>query len=266
MSDAKYILSYDGECDRLEAQSLIFGHDRGLRLVDPKPGTRLLDAGCGSGWLSRLVAKTFPDCEVFGVDINPDYVAYARQRAKEDGLTNLSYQTASVLDLPFEDGAFDTIWTLMVLLFLPDRADAIAEFARVAAPGGRVKALQQGGLLQDNHPPDPVLEPQIRTFISLAFPDFDITEIPGMMRTSSLTSITVQMETDPLYTFLGAATDAQIENQRNVAIPAVERMGDFLGDADASKSFADRWRDYIARPDTTTLTTFCAVEGVKPAT
>ncbi len=265
MTEEKYILRYEGECDRLEAQSLIFGHDRGLRLVDPKPGTRLLDAGCGSGWLSRLVARTNPDCQVFGVDINPDYVAYATSKADEAGLSNLAYQTGSVTDLPFEDGSFDTVWSLMVLLFLPDRAGAIAEMARITAPNGRLKALQQGGLLQQNHPPDADLEPHIRAFIARAFPDYDVTALPGMMRDAGLENIIVGMETDPLYTFLGAASDAQIENHRNVSRPAVDRMGDFLNDPDASASFPERWSAYIARPDTTTLTTFCAVEGVKPA-
>jgi ubiquinone/menaquinone biosynthesis C-methylase UbiE len=109
MSDEKYSLSYDGECDRLERQSLLFGHDRGLDMVAPTPGMRLLDAGCGSGWLSRLIARRMPDCEVVGVDINPDYVAYATKKAQDDGLENLSCRVGAVGDLSFDAESFDTV-------------------------------------------------------------------------------------------------------------------------------------------------------------
>ena len=108
-------------------------------------GTRLLDAGCGSGWLSRLVAKRMPDCEVVGVDINPDYVAFANERAHEAGLPNLRYEVGAVGDLPFADESFDTVWSLMLLMFLPDRPAAGQTSSRRRprsrsrpwAPGGR---------------------------------------------------------------------------------------------------------------------------------
>jgi ubiquinone/menaquinone biosynthesis C-methylase UbiE len=264
MADEKYILSYDGECERLERQSLIFGHDRGFDMVSPRPGERVLDAGCGSGWLSRLIAERMPDCEVVGVDINPDYVAYANRRAAEAGLDNLSYRVASLTDLPFAAGSFDTIFSLMVLMFLPNRQDAIAELARVAAPGGRVIAAQQGLALQLNHPPEPDLDAHLRAFFAFAFPDWKIQALPQMMETAGLRDITLRSETDPLYTFLGAATPAQLENNHNVIKPAVARMGDFLNDPVATASFVERWQAHIARPDTTTLTTFFVGTGIKP--
>lgn len=263
MDNQQYILSYDGECDRLEKQSLLFGHDRAFDMVAPKPGTRILDAGCGSGWLSRLIAQRMPDCQVIGVDINPAYVAFARQRASEAGLDNLTYHIGTLTDLPFDDGTFDTIFSLMVLIFLQNRQDAISEMARVARPGGRVIAMQQGIAMQLNYPPEPELESHIRKFFDIAFPNWKLEALPGMMTLAGLGDVDVQISTDPLYTFIGPASEHQIENNRNVVAPAVARIGDFLNDPNATLSLVERWTDYIARKDTTTLTTFCVATGFK---
>jgi methylase of polypeptide subunit release factors len=58
-------------------------------MVAPAPGTRRLDAGCGSGWLSRRIAAWMPDREVLGIDTNPDRVAFASHGAREAGRDNL---------------------------------------------------------------------------------------------------------------------------------------------------------------------------------
>lgn len=190
-------------------------------------------------------------------------MAFASARAREAELDNLGYRTANLADLPFEEAEFDTVFSLMVLMFLPERQDAVAQMARVCRPGGRVVAMQQGIALQLNHPPEPELEAHIRAFFARAFPDWRLEALPGMMDAAGLRDIDIRFSTDPLYTFIGPASAAQIENNRNVVEPAVARLGDFLDDPAATASLADRWSAYIARPDTTTLTTFCVATGTK---
>jgi ubiquinone/menaquinone biosynthesis C-methylase UbiE len=264
MSGEKYILSYDGECDRLERQSLIFGQERGVDMVAPEPGTRLLDAGCGSGWLSRLIAQRFPDCEVVGVDINPDYVAYATRKAEEAGLGNLRYRVGALGDLPFEAESFDTIWSLMVLMFLPDRAGAIADLARLLKPGGRLVTGQQAVPRHANSPRIPALEDKLTTFFATAFPDWHPEDIPRLVLDAGLQDIAVKMETDPMYTFLGPATEAQLRNHREVMTPGAARMADLLGGSDAAMAFVEDVLRYAADPATVTVTGFWQVSGRKP--
>ena len=55
-----------------------------LRL-DPKPGEKILDLATGTGWTSRLVAKR--GAQVIGADISADLIAFATQRATEEGLS-----------------------------------------------------------------------------------------------------------------------------------------------------------------------------------
>lgn len=264
MTDEKYILSYEGECDRLERQSLIFGHDRGVDMVAPRPGTRLLDAGCGSGWLSRLIAQRMPDCEVVGVDINPDYVAFATDKAREAGLTNLSYTVGAVSDLPFEAESFDTVWSLMVMMFLPDRARAIADLARLVRPGGRLVTGQQGTPRHANAPRIPALEDKIAAFFGTAFPDWHPEDIPQFMLAAGLRDIDVKIRADPMYTFLGAASDAQLRNHREVMTPGAQKLADLLGGEAEAKAYVEDVMAFAADPATVTVTGFWTVSGNKP--
>jgi SAM-dependent methyltransferase len=264
VADEKYIISFDGECDRLERQSLLFGHERAFQFVAPASGTRLLDAGCGSGWLSRLVARRMPECEVVGVDINPDYVAYATAKAKKEGLTNLSYQVGAVGDLPFEDKTFDTVWSLMLLMFLPDRRRAIADLARLLRRGGRLITGQQGTPRHADAPRDPELEAQICTFFSIAFPDWHPQDIPLHMMQAGLEDVEVNTFTDPIWTFIGAATEGQLLNHRETMVPGAMRMAEALGGEAAASEFIERLQAFVADPDTVTVTGFWTVSGRKP--
>lgn len=98
-----------------------------------------LDAGCGEGYLSRLLAGRGAG-PVVGVDLCPELVDAARQQAVEEGL-DIRHETADVAALPLADATVDLVVANHVLNDLEDPALAIAEFARVLRPGGRVVAL-----------------------------------------------------------------------------------------------------------------------------
>ena len=95
------------------------------------PGTRVLDVGCGSGdflaQAGRLGAATA------GVDPAAGMVAVARERAPGADIRH-----AGAEELPWPDGAFDLVTAFNALQFAADTADALAELARVTAPGGHV--------------------------------------------------------------------------------------------------------------------------------
>ena len=98
------------------------------------PGQSVLDVACGTGVVARTVVdQQGGDGRVVGVDLNEGMLAVAR-RIRPD----LEWRRADVVDLPFADGAFDTVLCQMALMFFPDRAAAIREMARVTRPGGTV--------------------------------------------------------------------------------------------------------------------------------
>jgi SAM-dependent methyltransferase len=102
-------------------------------------GRVVLDAGCGEGYLSRMLAGRGADL-VVGVDLCPELVDAAREQAIQEGI-RARYEVADVAALPFDEAAFDLVIANHVLNDLEDPAPAVAEFARVLRPGGRTVAL-----------------------------------------------------------------------------------------------------------------------------
>lgn len=91
----------------------------------------LADVGCGPGHVTRFLAERHP--HVIGVDLSPEMIAVARDRAP-----SLDFRVASMLELPATDGEWSGIVALYSIIHLSasDRATACREFARVLAPGG----------------------------------------------------------------------------------------------------------------------------------
>jgi ubiquinone/menaquinone biosynthesis C-methylase UbiE len=100
------------------------------------PGQRVLDVGCGTGYLASLLAeKVGPAGFVVGLDASGEMIAYA---ARRHGRANCQFRlgTAESLDLP--DEHFDVVVSSLFMHHLPDdlHATALAEMHRVLRPGG----------------------------------------------------------------------------------------------------------------------------------
>jgi MPBQ/MSBQ methyltransferase len=94
-----------------------------------------LDVGCGIGGASRYIASAI-GCRVTGIDLTPGYIAAADELARRTGLSDrVSYQVASALNMPFQDGTFDAAITMHVAMNIKDRAGLYKEVARVLKPG-----------------------------------------------------------------------------------------------------------------------------------
>ena len=105
-------------------------YERVLERLHPLPGTRLLDAGCGSGLFAELAAQGGAD--VIGLDVAPGLVEYARRRRPAAG-----YVVGDFVRMPFGDGAFDVVTAFNSVLYAADPRRALAEIARVTGPSGR---------------------------------------------------------------------------------------------------------------------------------
>ena len=103
-----------------------------LRQLGGVAGRRILDAGCGGGLVARELAAA--GAEVVGVDRSLGSLGVARRAANGSG----SFQPAQgrLERLPFAGGSFDAVVAADVLEHLPDLPAAVAELARVLAPGG----------------------------------------------------------------------------------------------------------------------------------
>ena len=101
-----------------------------------KPGTAVLDCGCGPGTITRDIAQRVAPGRVIGLDFNAEQVAVASRDAGSRGIANLEFKQGSVYELPFADASFDTVFSHALLEHLREPAKAVAEFRRVLKRGG----------------------------------------------------------------------------------------------------------------------------------
>ncbi|QKC91936.1 class I SAM-dependent methyltransferase [Mesorhizobium sp. NZP2234] len=119
-------------------------HTRGLaataelaQLADITAGMSVLDVGSGVGGPARFLAATY-GCRVTGVDLSEPFVDAARYLTGRTGQGGqLSFQTASALELPFDDGCFDIVLLQHVAMNISERARLYREIRRVLKSGGR---------------------------------------------------------------------------------------------------------------------------------
>ncbi|MBS0243080.1 MAG: methyltransferase domain-containing protein [Proteobacteria bacterium] len=125
--------------DRASAPTYRAMFENLVDLLEPKPGDAILDVGCGSGALDRLLARRLDsDACIDAVDLNPFFLREARALALRDGLAErIRFSQGSALALPFPDASFDCIFSVTVLEEC-DADRAIAECVRVARPGARI--------------------------------------------------------------------------------------------------------------------------------
>jgi sarcosine/dimethylglycine N-methyltransferase len=120
-------------------------HTRGLaataelaKLAGITPDMLVLDVGSGVGGPARFLAATY-GCRVTGVDLSPPFVEAARYLTERTGQSGqVSFQTASALELPFEDAQFNVVLLQHVAMNISDRTRLYREIRRVLKSAGRL--------------------------------------------------------------------------------------------------------------------------------
>lgn len=125
---------------RARAEDETSARDEYLRLLGVGPGEQVLDVGCGSGAVTRAMARLVaPDGRATGLDASPALLAFARQYAEEEAPgQSIDFREGDCRSLPFPDASFDAVLAATVLSHVPDAERALAEMVRVTRPGGRV--------------------------------------------------------------------------------------------------------------------------------
>jgi ubiquinone/menaquinone biosynthesis C-methylase UbiE len=97
----------------------------------------VLDVGCGTGYLTRIIAPVVvPRGHVTGLDASPAMIEYATRRAP----SNCTYVVGEGQNLPFPDGSFDLVVSSLAVHHMPEEArpEALRQMFRVLRPGGRL--------------------------------------------------------------------------------------------------------------------------------
>lgn len=122
---------------------------RVVALTGIQAGDHVLDVACGTGVLTRYVAKLVGvNGRVVGLDVSSDMLSVARTISLDSSAAgSIEWREGDVCAIPFADETFDVVFCTFALMFFPDRVAALQEMRRVLKPGGRM-ALAVWGAMQ----------------------------------------------------------------------------------------------------------------------
>jgi len=117
------------------APDLMRQRDATLQRLSLKRGERVVDVGCGPGFLCEMMAAAVgPTGHVTGIDISEDLIRFATDNKMSE---TIDYRVGDAAALPVDAGQFDLAVSTQVLEYVTDADAALREMARVLRPGGR---------------------------------------------------------------------------------------------------------------------------------
>lgn len=142
MKNMKYVHGYSSrETLRLNDQADTLDNIIHYDTVFPKEGF-VLEAGCGVGAQTKIIAAKNPDSNFISVDISEDSVKDAQKKIQSLGIKNVAFKQADIYGLPFKDETFDGAIVCFVLEHLTDPIQALRELKRVLKKGGVLIAIE----------------------------------------------------------------------------------------------------------------------------
>lgn len=156
-------------------------------------GQSVLDVGCGGGAALSELAERFPEAKLAGCDVSPLAVETAtalNQSHVKSG--RMTFHLCGVPDLPFADGAFDTVFSVESLYFWPDAQAGLKEIRRVLAPGGAFMTVLEmvGGAMNDR-------QLEIAEHLKMFCPTRD--ELKDLMIAAGFADVNVDFEPDRVW-------------------------------------------------------------------
>jgi ubiquinone/menaquinone biosynthesis C-methylase UbiE len=106
------------------------------------PGSLVLEAGCGVGAQTVILAGNSPAAAFTSIDIAAESLAEAQRRVQDAGFANVAFQQADIFGLPFDSACFDHVFVCFVLEHLADPAGALRALRRVVKPGGSITVIE----------------------------------------------------------------------------------------------------------------------------
>jgi ubiquinone/menaquinone biosynthesis C-methylase UbiE len=209
--------------------------------------SRVLDVACGTGVIARAAAERVGVTgAVTAIDVAADMIDVARSTPAPP-TPQIEWHVGDAAALPFPDRSYDAVLCQMGLMFVEDRTLAVAEMARVLAPGGRV-VVNTPGTIQ---PPFEIMErsivehiaPELGGFVRVVFSMHDPDALAALLREAGLRDVEPRVST----TTLRLPSPAEFLWQYVNLTP----MGPFVARAPEAARLAverdvvDRWQPFV---------------------
>lgn len=121
-----------------------------VNMLDLHGDEKILDLACGTGDIAFALGQRVPAGKVIGMDILPSMIDIAESKRKDKNSANVEFLCDDILNMPFDDAAFNHVTCGYALRNVPDIEAAIGQIFRVLKPGGRFLSLDFA------HPPNKI--------------------------------------------------------------------------------------------------------------
>jgi len=105
-------------------------------------GSTVLEAGCGVGAQTVVLAANSPDARFTAIDLSKDSLEAARGAVAERGFANVTFGQGDIFDLPFKRATFDHVFVCFVLEHLAEPQKALLCLKEVLKPGGTLTVIE----------------------------------------------------------------------------------------------------------------------------
>lgn len=105
-------------------------------------GSSVLEAGCGVGAQTVVLAKNSSESEITSVDISEESLNHAESLIRSEGISNVNFQQADLMNLPFPENSFDHVFVCFVLEHLQNPEQALQNLKRVLKRGGSITVIE----------------------------------------------------------------------------------------------------------------------------
>jgi ubiquinone/menaquinone biosynthesis C-methylase UbiE len=244
-----YVLGHSArELERLRRQAQLVNPITRQYLIEAgiAPGMRVLDVGSGVGDVAFLAAELVgPSGEVVGVDRSPDALAFARSRAKERSLANVTFRENELSAMAF-DQLFDAAIGRYVLCFQPDPAALLRKISHLVRPGGIVLFHEPDRKQMRSYPPVPTYD-KISEWIDETFRRTGMDVRMGIKLYSTFLAAGLAAPTMRLHATIGGAKALdEVHFEADVAVTLATAMEE-TGVATADELGADSLIERIAQ-------------------
>ena len=130
-------------------------------------GSRVLEAGCGVGAQTAILARSSPLAHFTSMDISSVSLQTARASILRDGLSNVAFGQADVFKLPFQKESFDHVFVCFVLEHLRHPLEALEHLKTVIKPGGTITVIEGDHDSAYFHPESPYAQQTIDCLVRI---------------------------------------------------------------------------------------------------
>ncbi len=130
-------------------------------------GSNVLEAGCGVGAQTIVLARNSPNAKFTAVDLSQESLRAAKERVSSQGFTNVTFHQSDIFHLPYEDDSFDHLFLCFVLEHLPNPVEALLCLRRVLKRGGTITVIEGDHGSTYFHPESPVARKAIQCLVDV---------------------------------------------------------------------------------------------------